>query len=60
MKRKAEIRTQVVGMIAKGRFAVLTQYVYGGPITCDDNNGKGYSAEEASALSAKLLKGDSK
>ena len=56
MKRKFEINCEIVEIINKpGKFAVLTQWVDGGPITHDHNDGPGYTRDEAEAVVMKVL-----
>lgn len=51
MKRKAHYHAETKEL-PNGRFAVLRQWVDGGSISCDDNNGDGFELEEATALVA--------
>lgn len=56
MKRKLEIHCEITEILTKpGKFAVLTQYVDGGMITHDVNNGPGYTRDEAEAVVKKVL-----
>lgn len=50
MKQKAKLRAEITEILNKpGKFLVIKQWVDGGPINADDNNGQGYSEEEAIA-----------
>jgi hypothetical protein len=47
MKTKQNIVSMVVPMPNSDLFMVQNQYVKGGAITTDNNNGKGYTLEQA-------------
>ena len=56
MKRKTRIHCEIAEILNKpGRFNVLTQYVDGGAIFCDNNNNEGRTEGEALALASKII-----
>lgn len=57
MKRKTEIKTEVLPMpnsTEPERYMVLTQYTDGGMTHTDDNDGNGYTLEEAQDAACKV------
>lgn len=54
MKKKFRLHAEVVEILNKpGRYVVLKQWVSGGIITRDDNEGKGWTLTEANSLATK-------
>ena len=48
MKSSFKTKMEIAEILNKpGRFNILTQWVDGGAINCDDNNGAGRTEEEA-------------
>lgn len=58
MKAKAELKTEILPLYGSekdaGLYMVLKQWTDGGLITTDNNDGKGYTLEEAQNITINL------